>query len=30
VGVYLGVVTLISLVAIRLMRETKDIDLYSV
>ena len=30
VGVYLGVVTLISLVAIRIMRETKDIDLYSV
>ena len=30
VGVYLGVVTVISLVAIRVMRETKDIDLYSV
>jgi MFS family permease len=30
VGVYLGVVTLISLVAIRLMRETRDVDLYSV
>ncbi|MFR4190450.1 MAG: MFS transporter, partial [Corynebacterium variabile] len=30
VGVYLGVVTVISLVAIRVMRETRDIDLYSV
>lgn len=30
VGVYLGVVTLISLIAIRIMRETRDADLYSI